>query len=113
RERAARELVDTAAIDRDAAGRRRVESADEVEQRGLAGAGRPHERDEVPARDVEVHPVQHLDRLAAPPVALVDAAALHEVRHQVLSASLTASPPFSVSGGESTTRSPSRTPEST
>ena len=41
------------------------------------------------------------------------AADLDQVRHQVLSASLTDSPPLSDSGGESTTRSPSRTPVST
>src|SRR5207237_7599689 len=93
--------------------RRRVDAADQVDQGGLARARRAHQRHEVAARDVEVDAVQDLDRLAAAPVALGDGADLDQVGHQVLSASLTASPPLSDAGGESTTRSPSRTPVST
>ena len=47
RQCAAAELVDALAADADAAGGRRVEPADQVEQRRLAGAGRPHQRQEI------------------------------------------------------------------
>ena len=43
---------------------RRVEPADQVEQGGLAGARRAHQRDEVALVDVEVDAVQHFDLLA-------------------------------------------------
>ena len=49
----------------------RVEPADQVEQRGLARAGRAHQRDEVALVDVEVDAVQHLDLLRAALVGLV------------------------------------------
>ena len=88
----------------------RVEPADEVEQRGLAGAGRAHQRDEVAARNVEVHAVQHLDRLAAAPVGLGDGADLDERAHRSGSITRTASPSFERGGGASTTRSPARSP---
>ena len=102
----------------------RVEPADQVEQGGLAGARRPHQRHEVAARDVEVDAVQHLDPLAAAPVGLGDAADLDQALAAsrgaarvdpaaTASASVTAAPSRSEAGGDSTTRSPSRRPLST
>ena len=68
----------------DLAGGRAVEPADQVEQGGLAGAGRPHQRDEVALRDVEREPVQHLDRLLAAHVGLLHVADLdHRFTHRL------------------------------
>ena len=59
------ELVDAHAADLDGAGGRRVEPADQVEQRRLAGARRSHQGQEVALGDVEVDALQHVDALAA------------------------------------------------
>ena len=48
-----------------------VDAGDQVQQRGLARARRPHERDELARRHFEVDAVEHRDLLA---VALVDLA---------------------------------------
>jgi hypothetical protein len=40
-------------------------TADEVQQRRLAGPGRPHQREEVSRGNIEVHALQHVDALAA------------------------------------------------
>src|SRR5205823_3047151 len=101
RQLAARQPIDPPAVHHDGAARGRVEAADQVEQGRLARARRAHQRHEVAAGDVEVDAVQDLDRLAAAPVALGDGADLDQVGHQVLSASLTASPPLSDAGGRS------------
>ena len=45
--------------------RRRVEPADQVEQRRLARAGRAHQREEIALRNVEVDALEHVDALAA------------------------------------------------
>ena len=45
--------------------RGRVEAADHVHQRALAGPGRPHDRDEFVAVDVEVDAAQRLDHFGA------------------------------------------------
>src|SRR5439155_3948346 len=108
REVAAREAVDPAAVDGDGPRRRRVQPADEIQQRGLAGSRGPHERDEVAARDVEIDAVQDLDRLAAAAVRLGDAADLDEHGH--FSTTRTAAPSLSDGGGATTTRSPARRP---
>ena len=55
---------DWRSVDLDRALRRRVEQADQVEQRALAAARRPHDRDELPFADVDVH-VGERDRLDA------------------------------------------------
>src|SRR5438067_98650 len=55
---------------RAAARRGHVEAAEQVEQRRLAGAARPHERDEIAGVDVEVEPLEHVDLLASPAVGL-------------------------------------------
>ena len=68
------ELRDVDARDEDRARRRLVDAGDEVEQRRLAGARRPHQRDEVALRDVEIDVDQHRDDLAAANVALHEAA---------------------------------------
>ena len=74
---------------RDAPVGRRVQPADQVEQRGLAGAGRAHQRHEVAARDVEVDAVQHLDLLAAAAIDLGDAADLDQGRRSAAGPSAT------------------------
>ena len=65
------ELMRTPA-DLDVAAGRRVESAHQVEQRRLSGARRPHQRQEVALRDLEVDALQHVDALAAAREVLVD-----------------------------------------
>src|SRR5690606_39729728 len=57
--------VDALAVDLDLPAAGRVQAADQVEQRGLAGTGRPHEGDEVPFGDFQVEAVQHFDLLRA------------------------------------------------
>src|SRR5439155_4720630 len=110
------------------AGGRAIEPADEVEQRGLARAGRAHQRHEISPGDAEVDAVEHLDRLAAAPVGLRHAADLDErapravrelgrspghrpagAAHRSV-ASFTASPSPRDPGGDRTMRSPSRSP---
>ena len=50
---------------------RRVEAAHQVQQRRLAGARRPHQREEVPFGNVEGDALQHVDPLVAAVVDLV------------------------------------------
>ncbi len=50
-----------AAIDFDFAGGRRVEAADQVQQRRFAGAGRSDDGDHLAARDLEIHRIQRRD----------------------------------------------------
>ena len=73
-ELAARQRVDAIARDVDRALGRRVEPADQVEQRRLAGAGRSHQREEVARGDVERDPLEDVDLLAAAIVDLVQVA---------------------------------------
>ena len=61
---------DVDAADADLARRRLVDAGDQVEQRRLARARRPHQRDEVAGRDVEVDVDQHRDDLVAAHVVL-------------------------------------------
>ncbi len=72
-----RELVDAAAADQDLARGGLVEAADQVQQRGLAGARGPHQRHEVALGDVEREPLQHRHLLLAALVDLAHVAHLH------------------------------------
>ena len=54
RQLAAAERADGHAADLDRAAGRRVEAADQIEQRGLAGSRRTHQREEIALRDFEV-----------------------------------------------------------
>ena len=54
------DVVDDAPADLDGAGARLIEPGDDVEQRGLAAAGRPDQHGEFAALDVEVDALQHL-----------------------------------------------------
>ena len=58
----------------DAARAGHVEAAEQVQQRGLAGAARAHEGHEVALVDVEVHALQDVQLLAAAPVRLGEVA---------------------------------------
>ena len=53
------------AVHHDGATRRRVETGDEAEQRGLAAPRRAHDRDALASRDVEAHAIEHGDTPAA------------------------------------------------
>src|SRR5690606_37348377 len=66
--------VDALAVDLDLPAAGRVQPTDQVEQRGLAGAGRAHQRDEIAFRDFQVDAVQHFDLLRAALVALGEVA---------------------------------------
>ena len=61
--------------------RRHVEAAEDVEHRRLAGAGRAHDRDELPLVHAKRNAVQRVDRFAAYGVDLVHVANLDEVAH--------------------------------
>src|SRR5262249_36594085 len=62
--------------------RRRVERAEQVEQRALAGPARADDGDELAAGDPEIHPRQHLDRGAvAAGVALAEVLRLEDRAH--------------------------------
>src|SRR5262245_61752841 len=111
RQLSTRELVDASAVHHNAARGGRIQPTDQVKQGGLARAGRAHQGDEISPRDVEVEAVQHFDLLAAAHVGLGQAADLDQLTHGApCSASFTAWPSWSDSGGDSTTRSPSRRP---
>jgi hypothetical protein len=68
-----RERADVAPGDLYGAGIRRVEPRDEVEQRGLAGAARPQQRDDLACRHVQVDTAQHVVLRSAVLVRLVHA----------------------------------------
>ena len=71
---------DVVAVQPVAPARRRVEAAQEVHEGRLAGAGRPHHRDELPGRDVEADAAQGVDLVLAQPVGLDEVADLDERR---------------------------------
>ncbi len=81
RQRAAAELVDVLAAHADAAGAGHIQPADQVEQGGLAGAGRPHQRKEIAFGDIQVDVMQHLDLLLAALVGLGQIADLDQRAH--------------------------------
>ena len=72
------ELADVHAADLHRPAGRRIEPADQVEQRRLARPGRAHQRQEVALRDVEVDALQDVDALAAAREVLVNVANLDE-----------------------------------
>src|ERR1700686_2912924 len=141
RELAAGELVDAAAADHDLPGARPIETADQIEKRRLARAGRTHQRDEVALGNVQSEAVQDLDFLLAALVHLGDAADLNHglghgnlaskrmdecrmprrhratamtptaIRHGL--AAVTAASSFSPAGASTITASPGLTPAST
>ena len=80
RELALRQPVDALPGDMDLAARRPVDAAEQIEQRRLARARRPHHGDEVAARDGEVEVVEDRDRLLALDEALAQAG---EANHRV------------------------------
>ncbi len=49
---------------------RLIEPAEQVEERGLARAARPHDRDEFAGIDGQVHPVERVHRHLAEPILL-------------------------------------------
>ena len=67
----------------DAAGRA-IQPADQVQERALAGPGRPHQRQELATADLEVNALEHVHVLRAAPVVLLDA--LHPDERVVQSA---------------------------
>jgi len=81
RELAGAELVDALPFDGDLAAAGRVQSADQVEQGGLARTGRAHQRDEIAAVDVQVDAMQHLHLFGAALVGLGDVAEGDEGGH--------------------------------
>src|SRR5262249_22547789 len=109
-----RELVDASTVHRDAARGGYIQPTDQVEQGGLARAGRTHQGHEVPPGNVEADVVQRFDLLAATLVGFGQAADLDQIAHGApLSVGFTAWPSWRDGGGDSTTRSPSRRPLST
>src|SRR5207237_4622189 len=90
---------------------RRVESANQVEQRRLAGAGRSHQREELALGDLEVRALQHLDAFRAAPERLVNILRSNERFYTHWTTTFAPSARFGV--GERTTRSPDCNPAST
>ena len=86
------EARDLPAVNDDAAARRPIDAGDEVQQCGLARARRPHEREEVAARNVEGDAVQDRDFEFVAVVDLVDVLDVNERRGH--SALLTSWPSF-------------------
>ena len=66
------------AVQADGAGRAGVHAAQQVEHRGLAGAGRPDDDGKLPALDREVHAVKRADLDLAGAIDLADVLELHE-----------------------------------
>ena len=61
--------VEPLPVERDRAGGRPIEAADEVEQRRFSGSGRPDDRHQLPLRDVKIDAVERGD--AAPPAEML------------------------------------------
>jgi len=55
-----------------------VQAAEQVQERGLAAAGRAHDGDEIPPLDGEVDARQRVDRLRAQPVLLPELRGLED-----------------------------------
>ena len=62
---------------------RAVVHAEDVQQRGLAGARRPHDRDEFARLDIERNPAQHESLPRADGKRLLDASQRHEGRRRI------------------------------
>src|SRR5688572_21488477 len=103
RQLSARQGADVGAADFDRSGTRQIKPAEQVEQRGLAGARRSHQRQEIPLRNVQRDALQHVDAFAAARERLVDAIDLDECAHCF---SLINMPSANSGGGEITTWSP-------
>ena len=105
--------------DIDFAAARRIEAANQVQQRRLSRARRPHEREKITLRNLEVDALQHFDALVASRVVLLNVADAHKrIGHRQPDVgrycfSVTIAPVTSVGGGETTTRSPARSPATT
>ena len=75
------QAIDAPALHDDDPAGRRVEPADQIQERGLAGSRWAHQRHEVALGDVEVDAVQRLDPLASAAIDLGHAADLHQGSH--------------------------------
>src|SRR5262249_28081292 len=107
------EARDVLAAHEDEARIRLVDAGDEVEERGLSGARRTHERDEVALGDVQRDVHEHRHELVAAPVALRDVGDADDGRpvgHRYFFAIATVEPSRRRSGGETTALSPDFTP---
>ena len=75
-----RHVRDVLAVDGHDPGRRMVEQPDDVHQRRLARARRPHDREHLAAADLEGHAAERIDHDVVEDVALRDVARLkHDV----------------------------------
>ena len=83
RQLAAAQRADGHAVDFDGAAGRRVEPADQIEQRRLAGPRRSHQRQEIALRDFQVHAFEHVDALAAAGEMFVDVLDANEFIHML------------------------------
>ena len=68
------EFGEILATDDDIPGGRRVEPAQQIQKRGLAGSGRPHQRDEIARVDRQTEVVQRVDVGVALVIELADVA---------------------------------------
>ena len=57
-----------------------VEYADDIQQGGFPGPGCAHDRDQLPGLDIHVDPAQHMQRLVAHGIGLVN---ILQVQHAV------------------------------
>jgi hypothetical protein len=81
RQAAARQLIDTIAGDQHLAAGGLIQPGHQIQQRGLAGARRPHQRQELAAVDGQIDAMEHLHFLFAANIALGDIAQGHEFSH--------------------------------
>mmetsp|Transcript_67299 Transcript_67299/g.186139 ORF Transcript_67299/g.186139 Transcript_67299/m.186139 type:complete len:242 (-) Transcript_67299:1016-1741(-) len=107
-----RELVDALTAHGDGTAAGRVQPTHQIEQRGLARARGPHQRQELALLHVQVDVVQHLHRLLAPGVDLGQVADFDQSAH-AHSLFTTLEPSFSSAGGATTTVSPAFRPSVT
>src|SRR5262249_33383466 len=94
----ARQARDERPADQDAAGGRAVNAGNQVQERGLAGAAGPHERDEFPLGHVERNIAQRRDRLLALAIFLRDVVDFKEVHELTSSLARSASDGSFVAG---------------
>src|SRR5690606_28165486 len=74
--------VDALAVQHVGAGGRPVQAADDVHHRGLAGAGRAHDRDHLARLDEQVHAAQRVHLVLAHAVDLGEAPCLDHIAHR-------------------------------
>src|SRR2546430_4277785 len=70
REPITREAGDVLAVDEVAAGRRRIQTAENAHEAGLPRAGGAHDCDELAALDLDRHPAERVNRLSTEPTVL-------------------------------------------